>query len=460
MKKRIIGLIVFAAVFCGALFLPAPSVMDENAFKALCTLALAVILWITEPIPSGAAAIFIIAIPSLLGLASIKATLSAFANPTLFFVIATFGLSAAISKVPLAKRILLFLLKLMGNSVNKLILAVMTATALISSVMSNIPATLMFMSACLSFLELYDNEEDKARTGRAIMISLPIAGMIGGCITPAGSSNNILALSLLEENTGYVISFVEWMIICAPLAIIMLPIAWFFIIKVFKPAPLSSERINIFVKELSSLGKPDKKERFVIAISIIMIALWIASSWISSLNTTLVAILGMVVMFLPGVDLFTWKEFQKEVSWSTILMTGCVLCLGSLISSSGVASLLADMFFKIDSGVSLAAMMLKLTAFMYIMQIILPNGPAAISTTAIPVMLAATSAGINPAVFIVPLCLYCSWAMILPLNPVPMLTYSTGYYKMTDISKVGLPVLIVLAAICLVWMPFITLVLF
>ena len=91
MKKRIIGLIVFAAVFCGALFLPAPSVMDENAFKALCTLALAVILWITEPIPSGAAAIFIIAIPSLLGLASIKATLSAFANPTLFFVIATFG---------------------------------------------------------------------------------------------------------------------------------------------------------------------------------------------------------------------------------------------------------------------------------------------------------------------------------------------------------------------------------
>ena len=141
-------------------------------------------------------------------------------------------------------------------------------------------------------------------------------------------------------------------------------------------------------------------------------------------------------------------------------MTGCVLCLGSLISISGAASLLADMFFKIDSGVSLAAMMLKLTAFMYIMQIILPNGPAAISTTAIPVMLAATSAGINPAVFIVPLCLYCSWAMILPLNPVPMLTYSTGYYKMTDISKVGLPVLIVLAAICLVWMPFITLVLF
>ena len=425
MKKRIIGLIVFAAVFCGALFLPAPSVMDENAFKALCTLALAVILWITEPIPSGAAAIFIIAIPSLLGLASIKATLSAFANPTVFFVS-----------------------------------AVMTATALISSVMSNIPATLMFMSACLSFLELYDDPEDKARTGRAIMISLPIAGLIGGCITPAGSSNNILALSLLEENTGYAVSFVEWMLICAPIALVMLPVAWFFLIKILRPAPLNSEKINSFVKELSSLGKPDKKERFVIAISIIMIALWIASSWISSLNTTLVAILGMVVMFLPGVDLFTWKEFQKEVSWSTILMTGCVLCLGSLISSSGAASLLADMFFKIDSGVSLAAMMLKLTAFMYIMQIILPNGPAAISTTAIPVMLAATSAGINPAVFIVPLCLYCSWAMILPLNPVPMLTYSTGYYKMTDISKVGLPVLTVLAAICLVWMPFITLVLF
>ncbi len=187
-----------------------------------------------------------------------------------------------------------------------------------------------------------------------------------------------------------------------------------------------------------------------------MIVLWILSSWIPTLNTTLVAILGMVVMFLPGVDLFTWKEFEKEVSWSTILMTGCVLCVGSLISTSGVASLFANTFFKIDGFGSVALVILKLAVFMYIMQIILPNGPAAISATSVPVIIAAVSAGIMPAVLIVPLCMFCSWAMILPLNPVPMLTYSTGYYAMTDIGKVGIPVLVILALIMSVWTPFIS----
>ncbi len=259
MKKRIIGIALCLCVFFSTFFIKSFAGMDEIGVKALATLIVAVILWITEPIPAGASAIFILALPSLFGFATIKATLSAFANPTLFFVIATFGLSAAIAKVPLAKRILLFLLKLMGNSVNKLILALMIATALISSVMSNIPATLMFMSASMNFISLYDNEEDKKRTGRAMMISLPIAGMIGGSITPAGSSNNILALSLLEEHAGATVSFIDWMIICAPIAIIMLPIAWFFIVKILKPAPLSETKIKSFIDELSSRQAAEKR---------------------------------------------------------------------------------------------------------------------------------------------------------------------------------------------------------
>ncbi len=456
MKKRIIGLALCLCVFVSAFYIQSFAGMDSTGVKALATLIIAVILWITEPIPVGASAIFILVLPSLFGLATIKATLSAFANPTLFFVIATFGLSAAISKVPLAKRILLFLLKLMGNSVNKLILALMIATALISSVMSNIPATLMFMSASMNFLSFYDNDDEKKRTGRAIMIALPIAGMIGGCITPAGSSNNILALSLLEEHASTTVSFVDWMIMCAPIAIVMLPIAWFFIIKIFKPAPISNEKIQIFFDDLSKLGKPDKKEIYVIIIAIAMVSLWILSSWVPALNTTLVAVLGMVAMFMPGIDLFTWKEFQKEVSWSTILMTGCVYCVGSLISTTGVATLFANTFFRIEGFGSITLIILKLALFMYIMQVILPNGPAAISTTTVPVIMAALSAGIMPAVLVVPLCLFCSWAMILPLNPVPMLTYSTGFYSMTDIGKAGIPVLIILALLMSVWIPFIS----
>ena len=456
MKKRIIGIILFIIVFAGAILAEPAGDLTSEGMKALAVLLMAVILWITEPMPAGATAIFIMILPMLLGISTFRQTIAPFANPTIFFVIATFGLSAAIAKVPLAKRILLLLLKLLGESIEKIIFALIIATALISSVMSNIPATLMFMGVALSLLDLYDTDEEKCRTGRTLMIALPLAGMMGGSITPAGSSNNLLALSLLHDNAGTAVSFVDWIAVCLPVSVLMLPIAWFILIKIFKPAPVRKERLNEFLDELRSLPKPEAKEYIVMVIYVSMITLWILSSWFPVLDTTVVAIIGLAVMFLPGIDLFTWKEFSEEVSWSTILMTGSVLCIGSLINTSGVASWFADSFFSIQSGGSMFFLILQLALFMFVMQVILPNGPAAITATAVPVIAAAQAAQINPSVLVIPLTFFCSWAMILPLNPVPMLTYSKGYYKVTDIGKAGIPVLIILSLIMALWVPFIT----
>ena len=456
MKKRIIGIILFVIVFAGANFAEPTGELTSEGVKALAVLLMAIILWITEPIPPGAAAIFIMILPMLLGISSFRQTIAPFANPTVFFVIATFGLSAAISKVPLAKRILLLLLKLLGESIEKIIFALMIATAVISSVMSNIPATLMFMGVSLSLLDLYDTDEEKRRTGRALMIALPLAGMMGGSITPAGSSNNLLALSLLQDKADTAVSFVEWIAVCLPVSAVMLPLAWFILIKVFKPAPVRKECLDDFLEGLKSLPKPAAKEYILMGIYVSMITLWILSSWFPVIDTTVVAVIGLAVMFLPGIDLFTWKEFSEEVSWSTILMTGSVLCIGSLINTSGVALWFADTFFSIQSGSSLFLLILKLALFMFVMQIVLPNGPAAITATSVPVIAAAQAAQINPSVLVIPLTFFCSWAMILPLNPVPMLTYSKGYYKAADIGKAGIPVLIILSLIMALWVPFIT----
>lgn len=453
---KLLGISLFGIVLILALSVDTLGMMTPIEFKTTAVLALAIILWLFEPIPQGATAMLILVLPYLLRICSMKEMLSSFANPTLFFVLGTFGLSAAVSKVPLSKRILLLLLKTFGGSVNKILLAFMISTALISSIMSNIPATLMFMGIALDFLSLYDNEDDRKRTGRAIMVSLPIAGMIGGCITPAGSSNNVLVLSLLEEYSGTTISFVKWIIICGPIALVMLPIAWLLIVRIFKPVAIKKDKIDTFINKLSDLKKPDKKEIQVMIITAIMIICWVLSSWVPKLDTTVIAVLGTVIMFLPGIELFTWKDFNSEVSWCTILMTGSVLCLGNLILKNGIAAKMTTVLFDITSSASMVQIMVKLTVFMFILQIVIPNGPAAISTSAIPVMIAASAAGFNPAIFIIPVCLYCSWAMILPLNPVPMLTYSTGYYKMYDIGKVGVPILLITSFINLFWMPFIT----
>lgn len=453
MRKRVIGLFLCLAVLLFYPSLPVPEGLGIIGVKTLVLLVIAVLLWITEVIPLGISSIFLLVLPLMMGVSTLKETLTAFPNPTIFFVLATFGISAAISKVPTTKRILLFLLKKLGGNINLFILAIMIATAFISSVMSNIPATVMFMTIALSFLTLYDTEAEKQRTGRAVMIALPLAGMIGGIITPAGSSNNILALELLKEYANISIRFIDWIGICLPVAIIFLPVAWILIIKIFKPASIERVKIDSFVLKLQQIEKPELKEKLVVLIIFIMVVLWILSSWFPNLNVTVIAICGLAVMFLPGIDILSWKDFKDEVSWDVILMVGCVLCIGNLILKNGVAAWFAEIMFKIEAGTNIFLLILQLAAFMYLMQLILPNAPAVITSTTLPVTIVAAELGINAAVLVVPLCIFSSWTMILPLSAVPMMTFSKGYYAMSDIGKVGIPVLILLAFILAAWIP-------
>ena len=453
MRKRVIGLFLCLAVLLFYPSLPVPEGLGIIGVKTLVLLVIAVLLWITEVIPLGISSIFLLVLPLMMGVSTLKETLTAFPNPTIFFVLATFGISAAISKVPTTKRILLFLLKKLGGNINLFILAIMIATAFISSVMSNIPATVMFMTIALSFLTLYDTEAEKQRTGRAVMIALPIAGMIGGIITPAGSSNNILALELLKEYANISIRFIDWIGICLPVAIILLPVAWILIIKIFKPASIERVKIDSFVLKLQQIEKPELKEKLVVLVIFIMVVLWILSSWFPNLNVTVIAICGLAVMFLPGIDILSWKDFKDEVSWDVILMVGCVLCIGNLILKNGVAAWFAEIMFKIEAGTNIFLLILQLAAFMYLMQLILPNAPAVITSTTLPVTIVAAELGINAAVLVVPLCIFSSWTMILPLSAVPMMTFSKGYYAMSDIGKVGIPVLILLAFILAAWIP-------
>lgn len=100
MRKRVIGLFLCLAVLLFYPSLPVPEGLGIIGVKTLVLLVIAVLLWITEVIPLGISSIFLLVLPLMMGVSTLKETLTAFPNPTIFFVLATFGISAAISKVP------------------------------------------------------------------------------------------------------------------------------------------------------------------------------------------------------------------------------------------------------------------------------------------------------------------------------------------------------------------------
>jgi len=67
----------------------------------------------------------------------------------------------------------------------------------------------------------------------------------------------------------------------------------------------------------------------------------------------------------------------------------------------------------------------------------LPVNPAVVGVLVPPIALMALSRGQNPALFGLPVVITASCAMLLPLDAVTVVTYSKGYYRMTDMLVPG-----------------------
>lgn len=91
----------------------------------------------------------------------------------------------------------MLLIKLFGTKIKNILFAFMLCAALLSSIMSNVATTAVLISVVLNFLNVYQDETKRRSSGEAFMIGLPIASMIGGMMTPAGSPLNILGIDFL-----------------------------------------------------------------------------------------------------------------------------------------------------------------------------------------------------------------------------------------------------------------------
>ena len=97
----------------------------------------------------------------------------------------------------------------------------MLSTALISTVLLDIPTAVIFSGIAYSLLKKNNCTPGKSNFGKAMMIGIPIASATGGIGTPAGSGLNILALSLLKDTANIEINFLQWTVIGFPMAMVL-----------------------------------------------------------------------------------------------------------------------------------------------------------------------------------------------------------------------------------------------
>jgi sodium-dependent dicarboxylate transporter 2/3/5 len=435
-----LALAILVALF--TVLLPTAEGLTPQAQHLAGVFLITLILWVTEAIPIAVTSLLAVLLQPIFQVTTTGAAVGGFMTPVFFFVVAMFCIAIVVVDSGLARRFALVLLERAGSDSRRVVLAFMVGAAVMSTVVSDVPVAAVWMSMALPLLARIRAVPGQSALGKGLMIGIPVAAFIGGVGTPAGSSINILGLFQIEQFGKVQVSFLQWMAIGIPMVVVLTPIAWWVLVRVFPPEVATIGTVEEIREERRTLGAFSASEKKVVALLAAMIVLWIASSWVRSIDTTLVALGGAIAMFLPGMNLLTWPRAQRDIGWDAVLLIGSVTSLGAAAGSTGLAKYLVGTLPDMQLWPVFGVIAL-ISAVTVVIHLPVPVNPAIIGVLIPPIALLAASTGQNPALYTLPVVFTASCAMLLPLDAVTVITYSKGYYRMTDMVVPGIVISVV-----------------
>ncbi len=455
-KKELIrrsgGLAACVAVIAAFQILTPFDGLSEEGMASIGIFLGLIILYITRVTPMAVSCLTVMVLMPFLGISSLQKIWSDFGGSTFFFVLFCFGITGALSNTNIPTRLAMWIAKKSKGNAKFIVYGFTFATAIMSGFMSNLVAVAMFSGVALVFLKLIGIRPGQSNLGRCLMISLPAASGVGGFIAPSGSSTNMLGLQLLEGE-GITIRFLDWFLMCAPMALICCALISFFLCRLFKPESIDEQTMDIVIRKNEELGPLSRQERHAMVIVIITIVLWFVSTWISALNITVIAACAMFVMFLPGIDLMTWDYLVKEADWNILFMVGaCGITVGCVNSTGAMAWIVNNLFSGI---VNLPPLMLLLLIGLVIagLRALIPTGPAVVSIF-VPILMGIAQATGQSCVLFALIAIFWGGAAMLLVytEPIFLYTFGYGYYTAGDMFKAGIiPTLIMVALLATVF---------
>lgn len=435
-KKTIVGIVFTVAALLISYWMPVPEGVTRTGLISLAVFFSAIILWICDSFPMCVTAFAMMFLMSVMGVMDLNTIYSSFGGSSFFFAIATFSVSIALEKTSVPLRICYSLTKWSNRNPRKLVIALYLACGITSAVMSNLSTCIIFLSLSISLLKANDCQPLKSNLGRCLMIGIPAASGCGGLITPAGTPGNLLIIDLLSTQ-GINLTFAQWTMIFAPMALFTILLTGIWATIIFKPETIEESALQTLEDRLRESGKLKKSEIKTIIIILSMLICWFLGTWVSVLNVTVVAVAGMLLLFFPGIQVLTWDETVKKTNWNLVFTIGSVGVLISGMTSTGIMDWIVNGLFSSVANWSLPLMFLVIGAIVCIIRAFIPTAPAIVALFGAPLMSLAAITKATPVALLVLPAFWACTPMLLWIEPIFLFSYGYGYYKPQDVLKYG-----------------------
>ena len=192
-QKRAAILLAILALFVALDILPTPDGLTLEGKRSLALILCTTLIWISNVLPLGLVAMGALLLMPVLKLCTLPQAADKFCEPVFFFMVANYVVANGLAVTGLDRRITLLLAIASKGNAKKLLFIFMMGAAILSMVLSDMGVVLMMLPIALMLLRATGCEPGKSNYGRAIMVGLPVAALIGGMGTPAGSATNVLS---------------------------------------------------------------------------------------------------------------------------------------------------------------------------------------------------------------------------------------------------------------------------
>ncbi len=242
-KKKILWLIIAVVVYFVVATLPLSTPLSPEQIeamksagetiplqpvgqKALAIMLVAVIAWVTDIMPIAISSLIVLFLQVIVGTAGMGPAVANFVTPTFLFILSSFFLANGMLASGFSNRLSLKLSIASKGSPSRVLLYIVMVAGIVSMVISDVPVAVAFFPIGLALIEKNKCGGGKNNFAKAMMIGIPVAALIGGVGTPAGSSLNVQALGLMQSATGTTLSFAKWAMLGVPTALILLVVSW------------------------------------------------------------------------------------------------------------------------------------------------------------------------------------------------------------------------------------------
>jgi anion transporter len=461
---KALGLAAAFAAMAAVMLLPQPEGLPVAGQRMLGILIFAVVVWMTEAVNySISSALIIVLVALSLGLGpdaadpktvmgSSKAlglALSGFSNTAFALVGGAMFISAAMMITGLDKRLALIILSRVGAKTSHILAGVILVGFVLSFFVPSTTARVSCLVPIVLGIISAFGVDLKSRFAAVLMIATAQADSIWNVGIKTAAAQNMVAVSFIEKQLKYAISWGEWFIAAAPFAAVMSVALYFILIKMLPPEleeiPGGHETIE---RELGKLGPMSAEEKKLTFISLVLLFFWSTEKVLHDLDTSTTTMTAIALMLMPGIGVMCWKEAQSRVAWGTIILFGVGISLGQTLLTTKAAGWLAQYIVGATglSALGPVGVIAVLAAFLIVIHLGFASATG-LAAAMIPIIISILQSIKNPDMNIVGMTMILqyvvSFGFILPVNaPQNMVAYSTGTFTSRDFVRTGVPITI------------------